>query len=632
MKNLITNQKNHYDCVEQSVYQYQSQYTKDFTTNYAYRFFKNNISYNRSKKLIEDLANVLHGNTVGKPLEKGEVVAVIAPMLPEVIASFYAITKNGATFFPIDPRTNATRIRDFLNLAEVKQVLVLDMAYGKLDAIIDETKVENVFVLSVMDSMFLPLAFIHHREQLKKTNAYYKAEKFMNLEDSSKVKDLLNSYQNKDFLTKEDKKWIKNLQIYESTKEIALKNLYYTNPPKSGYINLKDALLLGRKEENFAPVYDEYIPATLTLTSGTTGKPKVVPTKHRSFNVKVRDYSYTTMPIEVGDRMLGMPPFILYGETFMHMAYVRGVQTVVIPDITAYHYPDVIRKEKINHAVGTPSQALTLSEDKHFQKSCPKSLKTVSVGGNKMLIEHERQINKVIAPIKVTQGYSMTELTPSSMTNTPFFVKEGSVGKLLGDTTALVVDLKTMQVLGAGEIGTLLIHSETQFTGYYKNLQATERAFIQVGETTYINTGDRAYFDEDGYYFIQGRDKEMIIRPDGHNNFPSEMDEVIVSHPAIKDCAVVGIPYPNYESPIGEYPRAHVVLREEYYGQEEKIEEVLKKYCLDHLPERDVPYTYRFHETLPLTPNLKPDKEVLKQWDKEEYLREKEKQKKLSFK
>lgn len=613
----------HFEDVEQSVYDYQKQYTSGFNNEYAYRFYKKNIPYQVSKNQIENIAKILHGHSERGEIgvKPGEVVAVISPMLPEVISSFYGISKNGAVFFPIDPRTNATRIRDFLNLAGVKKVFVLDMAYGKLDAIIDHTNVENVIVISATDSMYKAMSILYRVSQMKKTKNYYKSIDKLGFDDPIKVKELVKDYESKKDLSFTDRKMIQNLKLYEKTRDLALKNLYYTNPPKTGYISFEDAIKDASTIPDFDSIYDENVPASLTLTSGTTGKPKVVPTMNRSYNVKVRDYSYTTMPIGVGDRILSMPPFILYGEIFMHMAYVRGVQNVVIPDITAYYYPKVIMNEKISHAVGVPSQALTLAEDKKFNMKKPKTLKSVSVGGTKMLREHEKTINESLNKMgtQVFQGYSMSELTPASMTNMPNAARFGSVGKPIGDTKPLIVNPNTLEVLGNNENGTLLVKSETQFTGYYKNESESAKVFIDIDGDIYVNTGDQAYVDDDGYYFIQGRDKEMIIRPDGHNNFPSEMEELIASHPFVEDCAVVGVPYPNYDNPVGEYPKAHVVLKEVYRGNEDIIEEELRKLCSDNLPERDVPYYYQFHDSLPLTPVLKVDKLKLSEIDKEQF-------------
>ena len=615
-----------YMSVDQSIYDYAKESTENYNNkHYAYEYFGKNITYSSAKEEIENAAKIFRKNGA----KKGDVIAVISPLFPEVVASFYGASKNGTTFFPIDPRTNPSRIADFLNLAEVKQAVMLDQAFGKVDKIIDQTKLEHVSVISPIDSMKFILGKVFRYDQLKKTDAYYKLkEKLQSLKKEDEleeiiVNELLEEYEKKekyDSLTFKDKQFVKNLKAYAKLKDTALKNLYYSKKSRIGYVNWKDEKKQIVDVDDFESIYDKDIPASITLTSGTTGKPKAVPTSSRSYNVKVRDYYYdTTMPIEAGDRMLSMPPFIMYGETFMHMAYCRGIQNVVIPDITAYKYGDVVLKKKINHLVGVPSQMLCFDEDERLDTP-PKYIKSVSVGGTKMLLSHERKINAHLEKIglKVTQGYSLSELTPASYTNMPGHIKEQSVGIAIGDTKGLVVDDKTFEILGPNQKGLLFVNSETQFDGYYKNEEATKGMFKYFDRLKYVNTGDYAYYDEDGYYFILDRKKEMIIRPDGHNVFPSELEEIISSHYAVKDCAVTGIPYPNYEEPQGEYPRAHVVLEDEYKDSKDRIEIELKELCSANLPERDVAYDYRFDDTLPLTPVLKVDKEKLKEIDRDE--------------
>ncbi len=623
----------YYD-VDKSVYEFQKEHTKDFKHNKAYRYYGRNISYNTSHKNIENIAKVMQAHDV----KKGDIIPVIAPMLPSVVDSFYGINKVGATFFPIDPRNNATRIRDFLNLTGAKQVIMLDQAYGKIDAIIDHTNVQNVLVITPEEAMFPFLRLSYRLDQQTKTKKYYDAVKALGTESSEKVANIIENHKDIFEMSDEEYEQLYQANIFQKTKDIAMKNLYYQFPPIKGYEDLRSEIKKVAPEKEVESIYDKAIPASLTMTSGTTGKPKLVPTMNRSYNVKVRDYAKTTMPIEKKDRILSMPPFILYGEIFMHMAYVRGVQNVIIPDITAYYYPGVIKQEKIAHAVGVPSQALELANDRHSYGVAGQSekwlrqmrhLKSVSTGGTKMLLEHEKKINKALKElgIEVTQGYSMTELTPASMTNMPGFSKEQSVGRPIGDTKCKIVDLETNEEKKVNEIGNLLVKSETQFTGYYKNEEATQKALIQYDGKQMVNTGDLAFVDEDGYYHIVGREKEMIIRPDGHNNFPSEMEELLAKHPIVADCAVVGYPYPGYDSPLGEYPKAHIVLKEEYKNEQAASEEMLKEYCLENLPERDVPYYYEFHDKLPLTPVLKVDKEALKASDKQQALEQKAKQK-----
>ncbi len=603
--------------VDKSLYQFQKENTIGLEKRYAYRYYGKNITYDASIKQIEAIAKVIANNHV----QKGDPVAVISPALPEVVDCFYAINKNGAIFFPIDPRVNATRMKDFLNFTGTKCAIMFDQVFGKLDAVIDQTKLENVIVISAVDSMFPFLRLSYQFDQKMKTNKYYRTISKLGYDDPVKVIETLEKY--KDSSLEEDKKILKNLKIYQKTREVALKNLYYTNPPQSGYMRLEDAISEASNVAEVAPIYDKDIPATLTFTSGTTGKPKLVPTMNRSYNVKVRDYSKTSMPIREGDRMLGMPPFIMYGEVFMHMAYAMGVQNVLIPDLVNSYYPDLIRKNKVSHAVGVPAHALALARDKKFNRESADYLKTVSVGGGKLLLSHEQEINASLSRlnIKVTQGYSMSELTPSSMTNTPTDIKEGSLGKPLGDTEVIIADPKTMEPLGPNQSGTILVHSETQFNGYYNNEVASDHVFVDVNGKVYVNTEDRGYYDEDGYYYMIDRYKDMITGPDlPHNIFPRDLEEVLATSPLVEDCAVVGMPYPDYENPKGEYPKAHIQLKEIYQEENEAvIEERLRGFCLEHLPENEVPYYYAFHKEIPKTPQLKTDVLALKEWDKQQF-------------
>ncbi len=138
------------------------------------------------------------------------------------------------------------------------------------------------------------------------------------------------------------------------------------------------------------------ISATLTLTSGTTGYPKLVPTFDKSYNIKVRDYDNSTMPIVEGDTMLGMPPFILYGEVFMHMAYVRGIQNIIVPNLNAIPFDELVLKKNPNHIISVPSQIhFAFAVSSKLQNKQLK-VKTVSVGGNQMLKEQELATNQTL--------------------------------------------------------------------------------------------------------------------------------------------------------------------------------------------------------------------------------------------
>lgn len=599
--------KDLYKEVDFSVYDYAQRNTISYDSEYALEYFGNNISYKKCWEMVDKIAALLSETGV----KCGDNVAVISPMLPEVVYSFYAINKIGATFFAIDPRTNAERIIEFLRITNVQVVIMLDQAYVKLLDACEKLYLKKIYVISVSDSMPFVVRTLYKAKLTQKINKFTKII-------------TENGYRLDDFKSWENFEKISNLrqrEYCEHNKLEIVKSLFYCCETLPCFVRLYDALNVIEDMQTLVKVNKDGI-ATLTLTSGTTGTPKMVPTKNRSYNVKVRDYSNTTMPIEVGDRILSMPPFILYGEVFMHMAFCRGVQNVLIPDITMYEYSDLIFKKKVSHAVGVPSQMLSMTENKRFKKTPPRFLKTVSVGGTRMLLEHEQRINEALKPlnIKVTQGYSMSELTPSSFTNTPGHIKEGSVGQALGDTKIWIFNSDTNLPVEARCEGEIYIASETQFDGYFENDFETQKVIILYDGMKLIRTGDRGYIDEDGYLFIKGRSKEMVIRPDGHNVFPSELEDIVTSHPDVEDCAVVGVPFPNYDAPTGEYPKAHITIKKGKIIDEAQLIEELKILCANKLPERDVPMYYEIHKEIPLTPVMKPDKMKLREMDKIKYM------------
>jgi len=136
--------------------------------------------------------------------------------------------------------------------------------------------------------------------------------------------------------------------------------------------------------------------------------------------------------------------------------------------------------------------------------------------------------------------------------------------------------------------------------GYYKDKEKTAEVQIKHSDgLIWTHTKDRGYMNEDGVLFPSGRIKRMIIRPDGHNVWPMEMEKIIKKHPLVENCCVVGIP--SNTTTQGEFPMAIVVLKEDCQLTPDVVEEQLRELCLTYLPERDVPYEYTFEKELPLT-------------------------------
>jgi fatty-acyl-CoA synthase len=152
--------------------------------------------------------------------------------------------------------------------------------------------------------------------------------------------------------------------------------------------------------------------------------------------------------------------------------------------------------------------------------------------------------------------------------------KGDSIGIPLADTDALIVDPATLEEVPIGEIGELIICGPQVMKGYWKNPERTKAVLIEKGGKTWLRTGDLARMDEEGYFYISGRTKEMI-KYKGYRILPFEVEKTLYEHPAIYECAVIGIP----DDEVGEKIKAFCSIRSEYEGKvtEEDIIEWAKE-------------------------------------------------------
>ena len=175
-----------------------------------------------------------------------------------------------------------------------------------------------------------------------------------------------------------------------------------------------------------------------------------------------------------------------------------------------------------------------------------------------------------------------------------------------------VLNPDTKEELGYDKIGEIYISGPSQMVGYNKETLELKSVLVpdEYG-TSWIKTGDLGKVDSDGHVFVEGRIKRMIIRPDGHNVFPTAIENVILTHKAIDNCVVVGTKSKEYLN--GEIPVAFITLKEEYFADADNIKEELIKMSAEKLPPRDVALDYEFVDFIPMTSVGKVDFNKLKE-------------------
>lgn len=292
----------------------------------------------------------------------------------------------------------------------------------------------------------------------------------------------------------------------------------------------------------------------LPYSSGTTGLPKGVILTHYNLAANVYQLSNREL-ISPADTIIAVLPFFhSYGlQIFLNYSLYCGATVVVMPQFDLETFLRLVQKYKITRAPLVPPIVLALAKQPIVDKYDLSSLKIITSGaaplGNELTLECEQRLNCV-----VKQGYGLTETSPVTHINPDERekIKPGSVGPCMRNTECQIVDIETEKPLGCHEQGELWIRGPQVMKGYLNNPSATAKVIDADG---WFHTGDIAYVDEDGYFYIVDRIKELI-KYNGYPIAPAELEAVLLSHPAIADAAVIPSPHPS----TGEVPKGFVVL------------------------------------------------------------------------
>ena len=339
-------------------------------------------------------------------------------------------------------------------------------------------------------------------------------------------------------------------------------------------------------------------PATLQFTGGTTGRAKGACISHYSLSVNVSQREAIFPTRDDVERILCiMPLFHCYAVSMcLHaMVYRRGT-LVILP---RYHPEEVVAalvREKITLFAGSPTIFTGLLSYPGFAETDFSNLH-ISSSGSAPLAEHVLNEWERITGTPILEGYGQSEAGPVISFNPVDGVrKPTSVGIPLPETEIQVVDGQTgAKVLETGQKGEIRIAGPQVMRGYRNRPEETAQA-LRDG---WLYTGDIGELDEEGYLFIRGRKKEMII-VSGYNVFPREVEEVLHRNPGVEEAAVVA----KSDDYRGELPVAFIVAREECVADEE----ALKRYCTERLATYKIPTEFHFMENLPKTAVGKVDK------------------------
>lgn len=398
---------------------------------------------------------------------------------------------------------------------------------------------------------------------------------------------------------------------WQSKKFPFLKNVIHVGDGvHDGIMNWSELYELGKlvsDEELYAvqQSLDIHDVVNMQYTSGTTGFPKGVMLTH---------YNIVNNGKSIGDRMkfthedrlcIPVPFFHCFGCVLGVMACVTHASTIIPID---YFRPlkvlEAVSGEKCTALHGVPTMFIALLEHPEFIQFSFTHLRTGIMAGSPCPIKVMQQVADELNMREITIVYGLTEASPGctqTTTDDPLELRVSTVGRAFPFVETKVVDPETGLECPPGISGEFVARGYNIMKGYYKMPEATAQAIDQGG---WLHTGDLATCDENGYYKITGRIKDIIIRG-GENIYPKEIEEFLYTHPAISDVQVVGVP----SRELGEEILAYIILKE----GESLTEDEAKNFVRNNMARHKTPKYVRFVDNFPMTASGKIQKYKLRE-------------------
>jgi len=343
---------------------------------------------------------------------------------------------------------------------------------------------------------------------------------------------------------------------------------------------------------NYSPVDPVNDVALLQYTGGTTGVAKGAMLTHYNL-VSNAVYGARIFPVTEKDISLcALPLFHIYGLTVtMNIPISVGAAIALLPSFHVDEVAKTIQKLKVTLFSGAPAMYIAINSKPEAKTFDLKSVRACMSGGSALPPAVRRKFMELTGG-NLVEGYGLSETSPVTHVNplTGGMVKDGSIGPPFSETDAMIVAVDNRdKVLPIGEIGELAVKGPQVMKGYWNQEQET-RAVLQDG---WLLTGDIAKMDEDGYFYIVDRKKDMI-NVGGFKVYPQEVEDVLFEHPDIKEVGVVGIP----DEFSGEAVKAFVVLKD---PSKKLTEQEVISFCRERLAKFKAPVKVEFMQDLPKT-------------------------------
>lgn len=521
-----------YDYPEHNIAEFLIESARRFPDNTALYFMGKRMTYRELLHASYQFANALRSLGV----EAGERVAIMLPNCPQTVIAYFGALMNGSIVVQTNPLYMESELRQQMADSGAIAIVTLDFMHKRVLNIQSKTDLRHVIVTSMKDYLPFP-----------KNVLYPIKAKKDGLDLSVQYVDGVRSF-------------TKLLSAAPAT-------------PVCAEVNAREDT------------------AVLQYTGGTTGVPKGAMLTHYNLIVNTLQVNHWFYRSDAGKEryLAALPCFHVFGLTVLlnQCMYAAGM-LILLPRFEVAQVLETIDKMRPTIFPGAPTMYIALIHHPDIRKYDLSSIKACVSGSAPLPVEVQDRFEELSGG-RLIEGYGLTEASPVTHANTVWEKRKiGTIGIPFPDTEAMIVDPETGEELPIGEIGELAVKGPQVMKGYWNRPEETSI----VLKNGWLYTGDMGTMDEDGFFAIVDRKKDVIIAG-GFKIYPREVEEVLFEHPAIKEAAVAGVP----DEYRGETVKAYIVLKEGAALSERELD----VWCRERLAAYKVPRKVEFRESLPKT-------------------------------
>lgn len=497
-------------------------------------YYDTHITYRELLTEVEALAGYLQE----KGVKKGDRVLLYMQNSPQYVISYYAILRANAAVIPVNPMNRAAELEHYISDTDSKVCLAGQELAGFIAPLIETTHLEHIVVAAY--------------------SSYVRSETDLTL-----------------------------------PAEVSAPAAPLTTP---GLDSWDEVIKAGHVPGEHTVGPDDL--AVIPYSSGTTGAPKGCIHTHRSVMATAVHRAFWNVSTADSVQLSTLPFFHVTGMTgSMNSPIYSGSTSVIMTRWDRTTASKLIERYKVTGWTNIVTMAVDFLSNPDLDKFDISSLTTIGGGGAAMPEAISAKLKKLTG-LDYIEGYGLSETMAATHINPNDAPKPQCLGIPVFDVDSRIVDVETLKELGPGEVGEIVSNGPQVTQGYWNRPMETEAAFIELDGKRFFRTGDLAYYDEEGYFFMVDRLKRMI-NASGFKVWPSEVESLMYRHPAIHECCIISAPHAKR----GETVKACVVLSPDVEATVTEADIIA--WCKNEMSAYKVPEMVEFVTELPKSPTGK---------------------------